>query len=654
MENYTNFIAKAWDDFIHRGYINPAVRYEIAESWKRCKAYGVDHMNGRGNDIYKVPIESKMQDNAELILVAHPIVQSIYNIVAGSGFVIILVDREGYIIDIIGDEEIMQRADQLNFVKGSLWTEKAVGTNAIGTALYLDKPIQTIGAEHFGINQHSWTCSGAPIHDSEGNIIGCINMSGNYYNAHSHTLGIVMAAAQSIEKQMELTISNKLMNITFNSVSEGMIVLDEKLKTKKVNNKAIEILGITYEEAVKLNISEMIKNVNLNTIMNNYHNTYNNVDCDFYIKTKRIKCIINAVPMKVNSKVIGIVITFRESQYIHKMVGKVIGYKASYKFEDIITKNNKMKDMIGFSKKVAKSDCNILIEGESGTGKELIAQSIHNYSNRSNLAFVAVNCGSIPRELVESELFGYERGAFTGASKEGHPGKFELADGGTIFLDEIGELPLDIQSKLLRVLDNNKITRVGGTYEKQLNVRVIGATNRILKEEVKKKNFRSDLYYRLNVMNIKNIPLRERKDDIEVLINYFIKMLNVKNRVENKKAGKAYIDKLKQYDWPGNVRELRNVVERDYYLSEDALVLGECLKEELNHPNHKENRDISIIPIQVLERESMENALLKCDGNVLKAAKFLNMSRSTMYRKIKKYKINNIRSKVYENESNNL
>lgn len=636
------FISNAWKEFIERGYISHVVRSEIAESWKRCKAYGVDPMNGRGNSKRNVSVDLKIEENIELISVARPIMENIYNIVSGSGFSIILVDKDGYIIEVIGDSDIMQNADKLNFVKGELWTEEAVGTNAIGTALYLDKPIQTIGAEHFGINQHSWTCSAAPIHDEEGNIIGCINMSGNYYSAHSHTLGIVTAAAHSIQKQLALTISNKLMNITFNSICEGMIVLDEQLKIKRINNRALEILRITNKEAESLNMKDLLRNINLDEIIMKNNISYNNVECDFYVNSKRIKCIINAVSMRGNNIKIGIIITFREIQSVHSLVNKVVGYKASYRFEDIITRNNRMKDTIRFAKKAAQSDCNILIEGESGTGKELIAQSIHNFSYREKGPFVAVNCASIPRELVESELFGYEKGAFTGASKEGHPGKFELADGGTIFLDEIGELPLDIQSKLLRVLDNNKITRVGGTYEKQLNVRVIGATNRILQEEIVKKNFRGDLYYRLSVMNIKILPLKERKEDIDVLVNYFVERLNNKNNKQNKKVNKCYIDKLKEYNWPGNIRELRNVVERDYYLSDIELVSASSMKVYEDHLSTTEtNNADNIIPMQILEKESIINALKKCGGNMVKASKLLNISRSTLYRKIKRYNINN-------------
>lgn len=644
MDDYINFIAEAWREFIATGNTHPKVRSEIADSWRRCKSYGVDPMNGRGINNYKHP-EVLTSENAELISVAKPIMESIYSIVAGSGFSIILTDKDGYIVEVIGDKDIMERADKLNFVKGELWTEACVGTNAIGTALYLDKPIQTIGAEHFGINQHSWTCSASPIHDEDGNLIGCINMSGNSYSAHSHTLGIVTSAAQSIQKQLALIISYNLMNITFDSISEGMIVLNDQLKVKRINDRAMEILNIKAEEAIKMDIIHTLSNINFNEIICNSRKTFNNVECDFYIKGNRIKCIINAVPMKVNEKLVGIVITFREAQYVHKLVNKVVGYKASYNFEDIITKNEKMNAMISFAKKAAKSDCNILIQGESGTGKELIAQSIHNYSKRSPGPFVAVNCASIPRELVESELFGYEKGAFTGASKDGHPGKFELADGGTIFLDEIGELPLDIQTKLLRVLDNNKVIRVGSTYEKQLNVRVIGATNRVLKEEIKKKNFREDLYYRLNVMNINTIPLRDRKEDIEVLVQHFVKILSIKNGHLNKAVRKDYINELMGYPWPGNVRELRNVVERDYYLSDGDLVAAYAIEDNaieniiVENPTHKIEENITLISMQSLEKQSIEQALIKCKGNIVKASTILNISRSTLYRKIKKYNI---------------
>lgn len=644
MENYMNFIENAWKKFIETGEVNSNVRNEIAESWIRCRKYNVNPYNGKGN-VKHPDINKLIKNNIELISVARPIMESIYSMVSGSGFALFLCDKDGYLLDIIGDKDIMERANELNFLKGELWTENIVGTNAIGTALYLNKPVQTIGAEHYGISQHSWTCSASPIHDEDGNLIGCINMSGNYYNAHSHTMGMVTAAAQSIQKQMALTISYKLLNVTFDSISEGMMVFNEHMKVKMVNGKALDILNLSLEDAMNIKSNEFLNGSHFYKLFKERNKSLNNIEWDFNIKNKVIKCVINVVPLNVNGKNNGIVITFTEVKRVHKLVNKFVGYKAQYKFDDIMTTNKEMEKLIEFSKKAAISDCNILIQGESGTGKELIAQSIHNYSECYRGPFVAVNCASIPRELVESELFGYEKGAFTGASKEGNPGKFELADGGTIFLDEIGELPLDIQSKLLRVLDNGKIIRVGGTCEKQLDVRVIGATNRILKNEISKQNFREDLYYRLSVMEIKTIPLRERINDIDILVKHFIKELNLKHKDRLIKANNFYIDELKTYNWPGNIRELRNIVERDYYLSDKEITNINNIN--YNHENSdefiKENcnleEEIKIIPLDYLEKNAINDAIKKCNGNIQLASKLLKIGRATLYRKIKKYEI---------------
>lgn len=640
MDRYVDFIAKAWKDFVYKDIVNNQVREDIRESWIRCKKYKVDPMGGMGKSSFIVPIEPKIKQNHDLISVAHPIMEGIYSIVKGSGFSIILCDREGYIIDVIGDEDIMKMAEDLRFIKGALWTEENVGTNAIGTALYLNKPIQTIGAEHYGIRQHSWTCSAAPIQDEDGKLIGCINMSGIYYNAHSHTLGIVTTAAENITKQLSLILSNNLLNATFDSICEGIIVLDHNLHIKKINDRALSILEISLESILSMNIKDILRDMNFQSMKNNSTMVYSNTECNFYINNRVVKCIINLRPMMLNNKLDGIVISFREIQYVHKLINKMAGFRATYKFEDFITENYHMQNIIELAKKAAQSQCNILIEGESGTGKEVIAQAIHNYSQRKGGPFVAVNCASLPRELVESELFGYDRGAFTGANKEGHPGKFELADGGTIFLDEIGELPLDIQAKLLRVLDNNKIIRVGGNYEKQLNVRIIGATNRNLKEEIGKKGFREDLYYRLNVVNIKTIPLRERKEDIKILVEDFVNKLNLSSNKEKRQVTCEYIDGLKSYSWPGNVRELRNVVERDYYLDgleTNRFQLEQGIADDKNYDYGDRNRPHK--SLNDMEKEFIVRALGENNWNIVQAAKSLNISRATIYRKIKAYNI---------------
>lgn len=645
MGDYISFIENAWKKFINTGEVDLSVRKDIRDSWIRCKSYGVDYNNGCGS-VQHDNIKCLIEKNSELISVSKPIMEGIYSMVSGSGFAIMLADKDGYIIEVIGDKDIMDRANELNFLKGELWTESIVGTNAIGTAIYLNKPIQTIGAEHYGKNQHSWTCSASPIYDEDNNLIGCINMSGNYYDAHSHTLGIVTAAAKSIQNQLALTLSYKLLNITFDSISEGMIVVNQDLSIKKINGRALKILNTSLDNLIKVNAENILKDIDFYEILNEDKRVAN-IECDFYINSNRIKCVVNITTLNTHGNNTGFVITFNEAKKVHKLVNKVVGYKAQYKFEDIITENEKMKAMISFAKKISKTDCNILIEGESGTGKELVAQSIHNFSERKNGPFVAINCASIPRELVESELFGYEKGAFTGASKEGHPGKFELADGGTIFLDEIGELPLDTQSKLLRVLDNGKVIRVGGTYEKQLDVRIIGATNRILKNEIAIKNFREDLYYRLSVMNINTIPLRERIDDIDVLANHFIEKLNHKNKSNNVEVSHSYIQELKKYNWPGNIRELRNIIERDYYLSENNLISISRL-DNINMFKDEENKEKEIIPLDCLEKKAIQEAMKKCNGNMVMVSKLLNIGRSTLYRKINKYNI------MYQNETENI
>lgn len=446
-------------------------------------------------------------------------------------------------------------------------------------------------------------------------------------------------------------MGNELLQAIFNSVSEGILVLNNKFNIIDFNKMAFRILGLKREVLVKINIKEIFDNHELvdKCFVNN--ESYKREDCTFTVNGNKIRCVTNLVPILRENKITGVVITFRDTKHIHKVVNNVVGYSAAYTFKDIITKNQYMKKNIQYAKKAANTDCNILLEGSSGTGKEVFAQAIHNYSSRAKGPFVAVNCAAIPRELFESELFGYEKGAFTGASKGGYPGKFELAEGGTIFLDEIGELPLDIQSKLLRVLDNHKIVRVGSTYEKKINVRVISATNRNLLEEVDKKNFRYDLYYRLNVIGMLLMDLQDRKEDIEALTKHFMKKLNGNNLEGGKDIDSSAIVRLKEYKWEGNIRELRNIIEKAYYLCDSDIITERYLlnlvngKEKLEESFSEENiskldlKVEDIQPLKLVEEQNIKKALIACKGNAEEAAKVLGISRATIYRKISKYKI---------------
>ncbi len=329
------------------------------------------------------------------------------------------------------------------------------------------------------------------------------------------------------------------------------------------------------------------------------------------------------------------------------VVNKIAGFSSKYDFNSILTRNHKMMNIIEDGKRIAQNECTVLITGESGTGKELFAHSIHNGSRRCRGPFVAINCAALPKDLVESELFGYEKGAFTGASKEGNPGKFELANGGTIFLDEIGELPLEIQSKLLRVLDNHTVARIGGKYERNLNVRIVAATNRDLIKEINARNFRSDLYFRLNVFNLRLIPLRERREDIEMFVDFFLNRLSKKNEIQVKHVDREFIDIIKNYNWPGNVRELENVVQRAYYLSKNGIITASLIPEYIVE-SVKNDEDYIILEdkskrgiktAEQVEKELIVKALQQCNGNVIDASKLIDMGKSTLYRKIKKYNL---------------
>jgi len=297
---------------------------------------------------------------------------------------------------------------------------------------------------------------------------------------------------------------------------------------------------------------------------------------------------------------------------------------AAYNFSDIARTSPKMERVIEQAKAAAERDAFILIEGESGTGKELLAQSIHNYSKRANGPFVAINCGAIPSELMESELFGYTEGAFTGAARYGKQGKFELASWGTLFLDEIAEMPIAQQSTLLRVLESKTVTRIGGLEQIPVDVRIVCATNKNLREEVVKGNFREDLFFRLNVINLRIPPLRERKEDILELIEVFIKELGANTDFDRSLFYDKQLIKLFEYDWPGNARELRNVLERI------ICIPGYDTDELTKAATQITDND---------EKQKISECFDKCGGNVSEVARQMGISRKTLYKKMNKYRL---------------
>lgn len=348
-------------------------------------------------------------------------------------------------------------------------------------------------------------------------------------------------------------------------------------------------------------------------------------------------------------KVNGVAEISRSRNIKIKQARDTLGLQADYTFDDIIGNSKQMTEAKKLAMSFAVSPYNVLIYGESGVGKELFAQSIHNYSIRRNKPFVAINCAGISPELIDSELFGYESGAFTGAAKNGHVGKFELSNEGTLFLDEVAELPLHAQTKLLRTLETHQITRVGGTKNISVDVRVIAATNRSLEKMIKEGLFREDLYYRLMVLNLTIPPLRNRPEDIMPCCDFFIRQAMRINNSEAKTIDEDAKKMLLQYDWPGNVRELRNVINRVYVMSLSSVITTEILTSafQSNMPNHI-GTSKALTPEEMLQEKRLQidqsyvsllkEALILSEGNKTEAAKLLGVSRKTVYNMLDKYK----------------
>jgi two-component system, NtrC family, response regulator AtoC len=313
-------------------------------------------------------------------------------------------------------------------------------------------------------------------------------------------------------------------------------------------------------------------------------------------------------------------------------------------FENMVGKSKKMRELFKRITSISKVDSTVLITGESGTGKEMVAKAIHNLSNRKNNKMISINIAAIPEGLQESELFGYEKGAFTGASGT-KPGKFEIADNGTIFLDEIGNTSYNVQAKLLRVIEEKKVEPLGSNRSRQVDVRIVSATNADLNKMVEEGRFREDLMYRLNVVSLHLPPLRERRADIPLLVDYFLREHCVKHNIEERKISDESLEKLMQYEWPGNIRELRNVIEEAVVISGETLMHPDQFnlnKFGTSKQGTETASDTGDLPLYEMEKKSIIRALIKTKGNQTKAAKLLGVTRKILMNKIEKYSISNI------------
>lgn len=626
----------------------------ILESWQRSRAYGLDPFGILENKVLTGPeLERLFEENRLLIDISQPFLNRLYQSMKTTSFTVTLSDRKGYILQVMQHEMHRELHNQFNWHPGALWTEGCCGTNAVGTLLEHPRPFQLIGAQHYLQLFHFITTSSSPILDPEGNIIGGITILALLFAAHPHTLGMAIAAAQAIENELRVQKALKRLQKAFHdadvayglqkaivsSVPEALIAVDNEGKITAINTRAQKLFGL--EDRVVTggrldNVFPAETNRDFWHLIDHRESFSDrevrihaaNGPADFTLTCNSIYSSGGAIAGKV--------FIFSEIQRIKSLVNKYAGAKANLKFSDIHGRDERFRRLIDEAHVISKSPSNVLLLGESGTGKDILAQAIHNASPRRNGPYVAINCAAIPRDLIASELFGHAEGAFTGSRRGGNQGKFEMADGGTIFLDEIAETPLEIQGVLLRVIEDKCVIRIGSNQIRLVDVRIICATNKDLVEEVGRGNFRRDLYYRLNVFNVDLPPLRDRKDDIPLLTHEFIKKFSAALGKNITAVDEEVMDAFVSYSWPGNVRELQNVLERMVnYASSDRLTAN-LLPLEIAGIDRASLRHFDLESPDEKEKKLIRH-MLALKYSKARIASELNVSRATLFRRMKKY-----------------
>ncbi|GAQ18879.1 transcriptional regulator [Oceanobacillus picturae] len=446
---------------------------------------------------------------------------------------------------------------------------------------------------------------------------------------------------------------DEIFETVFENAYHCLVVVNSEGLITYLNNSYCHFLDVTKEEAIGAHVTEIIENTRMHIVARSGEEEIADLQ---YIRGNHM--IANRIPVRSEGKVVGAVgtVLYRDTEewlnmnsHIKDLLLELEHYRKqvrdqygnTYSLHDIVGSSPKLNTIKTKIKKVAPGDVSILLTGESGTGKELFAHSIHHLSERNKKAFIKVNCAAIPENLLESELFGYEEGAFTDARKGGKLGKFQLADGGTLFLDEIGDMPLGAQVKILRALQEGEVEAIGATKPKKVDVRIIAATNQSLEKMIEENRFREDLFYRLNVIQLQIPSLRERKEDIRILSKFILDKVT-------KRSGKRVMDFsfevlecFMHYQWPGNIRELENVIESAVHLTSKETIGTDDLPAHLlsEAPHNHPTDDLKVI-LEKTEKQAIQNALKKCNGDKIQAAKMLNVGKSSFYEKIKKFGLN--------------
>lgn len=628
------------------GLVDPV----ILRSWERCRRFGLGDANYAPamDAMDRVALKTEQERNRLLLTQGRSIMEHVFEQIRDSGSMVILADSNGLLLETVGDPDFVSRADRVALLAGASWDENLRGTNAIGTALSEETSIAVLGSEHFLENNGFLTCCASPIFGPDGRLIGVLDISGDYRSHQRHTLGLVRLSSAIVEKRLFETVHARDILVCFHgradylgSPREGMAAVSPDGQVLAINRNGVDLLGIRQVDAVRRDFS-MVFESNLAALVDRLrHNPQATCEISVNGKPFHLQLRGQLPPQSVAGRV------YDELPPVRPARRPESGSTPKLTLDTLNTGDIRLQAAIDRARRMLARDIPILIQGESGAGKEMFAKAFHNSGPRHDAPFVALNCASIPESLIESELFGYQGGAFTGARKEGAPGKIQQAHGGTLFLDEIGDMPLNLQARLLRVLQERCVTPLGSTRSIQVDISLVCATHRKLREEVARGTFREDLYYRLNGMSVTLPALRERTD-IRTLVSK-LAAAETASRSAPVRFSESALQAIEGYAWPGNIRQLFNVIRVAIALLDDdeTLINETHLPEELFEaspfsrgtpaPAHDPWAAAPLegaSSLDAISRQAAMRALEAAGGNISSAARQLGISRNTLYRKL--------------------
>ncbi len=651
---------RQWEDGVLR--CKPVVKgvpAAVLHSWQSSKRAGIDP-----DDATPVPVlaphvfSARVRDNALLRQCSLPTLGLLQEAARGTDFLVVLSDASGCVLHIMGDEGIKARAAENNYMAGAMRDCDHAGTNAISLCLDERRPVQMTGCAHFKVMHHDWTCSSAPIFGAGGELMGVCTLSGPKGTQQLHTLGLVTAAAASINgliREASLNEENSrlsaMVETIHSSLSEGIVALDSRGVILNMNPSACRMLELSAAEGLGRNFIDLTRPDEgfIPLLTANAAHEGREVTLSLPAGQRQFICRLTGLvkPME------GVLLSLSEKQAFLDVSRRVRGHVAKFTFADIIGDSPALRRQITLARMAACGAERVIIAGESGTGKELVAQAMHNAGPRRKEPFVPISCPTLPSELVEAELFGHERGAFTGVRREGMAGKLELAHGGTLFLDEINSLPVAAQAKLLRAIQEREIVRVGGTKPIPVDVFIIAASNTDFSEAIRRGEFREDLYHRLNEVELVIPPLRSRMEDLEPLCAHILRRIAREKGRKILSLAPCALNALHDHAWPGNIRELENALKHASLLAYWEQTAAPAILREFLPRNVLESspraaaEDIAFpgpardgwpaegsLGLREHSLHLLRAAIERHGGNMSAAARSLGISRSTLYRKL--------------------